>query len=243
MIQFNDTMNSLESLLNSTSRCQACPLIVENAALDIPFVPILPKPNAKIIFIGRDPSPRTATIIGKRSGKSVFINEIFNIVDSAGVCEREIYITDLLKCHWRTSVGKPISGTEKRSTKVDSNYATTCMHKWLFQEIQILKPKLIIIFGEELYQIMRKLIINPEPPPLKLSASLDKSVIDSEYWFVKNGCFTLEIDKEKYSMIPLRHPGNSYRLPKNKKTDRRWEFYKSSREILISKMHCVCNTQ
>ena len=41
----------------------------ENRLNQIPYVPILSKPRAKFIFIGRDPSPRTAKIVGKRGGK------------------------------------------------------------------------------------------------------------------------------------------------------------------------------
>ena len=227
-------MKNLESILDTVIECSDCLLMEDNNYLNIPFVPILPKPTAKVVFIGRDPSPRTASVVGKRGGKSVFINEIFNVVDSADVNEENIYITDLMKCHWRTSVGKPIPGTENRSNKINLKYANMCMTKWLFQEIEILNPKLIIIFGEELYQILKRLIINPIPPPQKLSAKEDKSVMDGEFWFVKNGCFTVKINKEKYSMAVLRHPGNSFRLPKNKKSDHRWEFFQKSRERLVT---------
>ena len=104
----------LSELLESISSCDACWLMGENQKLAIPFIPILPKPNARFMFIGRDPSPRTAEIVGLRGGKSVFINEIFSQADVAGVPEEMIYITDMCKCHWRTSRGKPGKGTERR---------------------------------------------------------------------------------------------------------------------------------
>jgi len=72
-------METLKELLDSVQHCNACGLMDENASIGVPFVPILPKPNAKFIFIGRDPSPRTAKIVGLRGGKSAFINEIFDI--------------------------------------------------------------------------------------------------------------------------------------------------------------------
>jgi uracil-DNA glycosylase len=113
----------------------------------------VPKPNAKFVFIGRDPSPNTAKCVGLRGRKSVFINEIFNLVNKAEVPEDYIYITDLCKCHWRTSRGMPWPGTNKRSTKLPADVAEKCLQQWLIKEIEILGPKVIISFGEELYQL------------------------------------------------------------------------------------------
>jgi hypothetical protein len=48
-----------------------------------------------------------------------------------------------------------------------------------------------LIFGEELYQILRPFITNPHPSPELLSAKADKSILYAEYWFIHNGSLTL----------------------------------------------------
>lgn len=225
---------SITTLLDSIKNCSACGLMKENNAADIRYVPIKPKPNAKFMFIGRDPSPRTAQIVGVRGGRSVFINEIFEIADRAGVPEDGIYITDVCKCHWRTSVGVPWPGTEGRSSKLDKTIARTCMEKWLVEEIRILKPRLVVAFGEELYQLLRPYIISPNPPPKKLSAKADKSVLDAERWFEENGAMTLRMGDIALPCAFLRHAGNSTRLPNSTGTDKRRQCYEACVRQVIS---------
>jgi uracil-DNA glycosylase len=233
-------MESLQGLLDSIKQCNACGLMSENKAIGIRYVPILPKPDARIVFVGRDPNPRTAQEVGCRGGKSVFINTLFDIVDKARVSEQCIYITDLCKCHWRTSVGKPLPLTEYRSAKLDVSKAHICLNQWLVREIEILKPRLLVAFGEELYQLLRPLIVNPAPPPMKLSAKADKSVLDAEYWFVNNGTLTLSIGDKLWPLAILRHPGNSARLPQSSKTDLRLQIHKKATKQVIELVRAGC---
>ncbi len=226
-------MNRLNELLNSISQCKACYLMDENDSIGIPYIQILPKPDAKVIFIGRDPSPQTAKVVGVRGGRSVFIKEVFRIIDQSGVSEDLIYITDLCKCHWRTSVGKPLQKTKHRTTTLDVNIANLCLNHWLSREIEILEPKLIVSFGEELYQILRPFIINPKPVPEKLSAKVDKLVLDAEYWFVNNGAFTIKLNDTICSLAVLRHPGNSSRLSQQSSIDQRLQFHKRATQQVI----------
>lgn len=226
-------MISLIHLLESVKNCTACGLMKENENLDIPYIPILPKPNGRFMFIGRDPSPRTATTVGVRGGKSVFINEVFEIADCARVSEDRIYITDMCKCHWRTSAGEPLPNTKHRSSKLDAKIARTCLYKWLIHEIEILKPRLITAFGEELYQLFRPFITNANPPPDKLSAKADKTVPDAECWFVNNGPFTVSIGGMNLPFAFMRHAGNISRLPQNKITDRRLHAYDTSFQRVV----------
>lgn len=205
----------------------------ENKAAGVPYVPILPKPKARVMFVGRDPSPRTASIVGIRGGKSVFINEIFGFVDSAKISDDDIYITDLCKCHWRTSVGKPLPMTKDRSSELDISIAQTCLKKWLVREIEMVKPQLIIAFGEELYQILRPYIKLPKPAPEMLSVSKDKSIPDAEVWFVDNGPMTLEIKGQVSRFAFLRHPGNSVKVLVSTDKDKRRQYYEASAERVI----------
>lgn len=227
-------MQSLNSLLSAIPDCSVCKLMNENNLLDIPFIPVVPKPHAKIIFIGRDPSPRTAKSVGLREGRSVFINEIFGLVDEACISDDYVYITDVCKCHWRTSVGTPWPKTEHRPKKLDPIIARTCLNQWLIPEINTLQPRLIVTFGEEVYQLLLQHITHPDLTPSMLSASTDKSIPDAEFWFVENGPLSVRFDGVDYALAPMRHPGNSSRLPKSStKTDRRYEYYQLARNQVI----------
>jgi uracil-DNA glycosylase len=218
-------MSDLAALLESVTSCNSCHLMIENNFKKIPYIPILPKPAAKFMFIGRDPSPNTAEIVGVRGGRSVFINEIFRISDEAGLSDDEIYITDLCKCHWRTSVGTPFPGTEGRKTKLDKDVAHTCFNTWLVRELDILNPELVIAFGEELYQLILPVITTPKTPPKKLSVSRDKLKMDAEKWYAENGPMIIEVSGKKWPLAVLRHPGNISRLPRAAENDHRMKYH------------------
>ncbi len=224
----------LDDLLDAIKNCDDCSLMEENTALGIPSVRILPKPNALVMFVGRDPSPRTATVVGLRGGKSSFINEIFRINDETGLPDEFIYITDLCKCHWRTSVGTPLPSTKNRPTLLDKKIANICMQKWLFREAAIIKPHLIVAFGEEVYQLLRDRLTSPNPAPEKLSASKNKSVLDAESWFVHHGPMTINIFGDYYPFAILRHPGNSYRLTKSSEDDQRLHYHQEATKVVTS---------
>lgn len=227
----------LDNLLKNVADCKACNLMEDNRIRDIPYIPILPKPNAKVIFIGRDPSPNTAKIVGVRGGRSVFINEIFKMIDESGQSEDSVYITDICKCHWRTSAGgHPFPGTEDRSILLPHSIAKSCINQWLIKEIEILKPKLIIAMGEENYQLLKPYIINPITLPKKLSARKDKSIMDAELWFTENGPFTIKLNDNEWQLAILRHPGNSIKLPKNNLNDFRLKYYQRSRNKVIENL-------
>jgi uracil-DNA glycosylase len=226
-------MDILTQTLASIHACNSCRLMSDNEELDIHYIPILPKPDAKFVFVGRDPSPRTATSIGVRGGKSVFINEVFALADAAGVSEEGVYITDMCKCHWRTSRGTPWPGTEDRSTILPKDIADACIHQWLFQEIDTLNPRVIISFGEELYQQLKEYIIEPKEVPEKLSTSKDKSKIDAELLFGKGVSFKIRFGSVLCDYVPLRHGGNSTSLPRSNSNDIRRQAHNLSKERLI----------
>jgi uracil-DNA glycosylase len=230
-------MSQLVKLLEGINDCRACNLMVENNELGIPYIPILPKLEAKIVFIGRDPSPRTANIVGVHEGGSIFIEEIFQLSNDAGIDEKDFYITDLCKCHWRTSSGgKPLPGTESRSTRLDQTIANTCLNKWLISEIEILNPSLLVGFGEELYEIIRDKIIYPDPPLREFSAKADKSVPDAELWFAEYGSMIIKLRESKYQFALVRHPGNTSRLKPSDEKDKRLDAYNNSRKRLVEEL-------
>ncbi len=225
----------MENLLGEIKNCKSCYLMSENDTIGIEYVPVLPKSGARVVFLGRDPSPRTAEIVGVRDSKSSFIREVFEIAGEAGIPDKDLYITDLCKCHWRTSAGgKPLDGTEIRSNRIDPAVITACFNQWLIREIELLSPGLIIGFGEEIYDFLRPFISFPDRAPEEFSASKDKSVPDAELWVAKNGAFTVGINDSPYQLAVIRHPGSSARLPVSDTLDQRRSTYEKSRENVIS---------
>ncbi len=226
-------MDELTSLLNKIKDCNACGLMEENRRRDIRFVPILPKPNARFVFIGRDPNPNSVKIVGLNDGKSSFIKQVFNIAGEAGINEADIYITDICKCHWRTSGNKNAGSQNERPGKLPKKIAEICIKKWLIREVDILQPEVVISFGEEVYNHLKEYIIDPERPPDKLSATMDKSELDAELYVQNNGPFTMKINSHKMAFIPLRHAGNTERLKRSQSGKKRWEAYLASRERVV----------
>ena len=211
----------------------------ENQSLGIPYVKILPKPEARIMMIGRDPSPRTAKIVGIPDGKSVFIKEIFSLAKDSGTRDENIYITDVCKCHWRTSRGIPLKGTKERERKLDKGLAKICINNWLVEEIKILCPKLIVSFGEEVYSLLMQYIVEPNPAPKNLSLTKDKSRVDAELFFIEGGSFNIKFGNIISAFAPLRHPGNTTSLQRSDPTDKRWNVYQMSRQKVVKLMQGI----
>ena len=205
-----------------------------NTRLRIPFLPVKPKPTAKVVFIGRDPSPRTASIVGERGGQSTFINDVFSLTDEAGLPEGSVYITDLCKCHWRTSRGTPWPGTEDRNSKLPMANASICTEEWLFKEIRLLHPFLVVGFGEDVYQAFRRHITFPDHPPVKFSASRDKTKDDAENWIAQKGPMIISLEPGEYPFVAMRHAGNSGSLPRKTPEDLRWLIHQKVRRRTIA---------
>lgn len=225
----------LQELLDAIPQCRTCSLMEENDHLGIPYVPIKPKPQAKFMFVGRDPSPRTATVVGNIEGRSdsVFISEIQRISAEANIPNPLIYITDLCKCHWRTSRGQPLTGTGHRNPIIPHVIIKKCLDQWLIREIVMLHPAFIVGFGEEVYQALSSLVQYPERPPKEFSSSRDKSVDDAEKYFSEVGSMTLVINGESYQFHALRHPGNSASLPRSDADVRRRAHIQSRERLLV----------
>ncbi|KAB2879246.1 hypothetical protein F9K33_09755 [bacterium] len=127
----------------------------------------------------------------------------------------------------------PEEGTEIRSTKLPQDIAKICMEKWLFKEIELLNPKVIISFGEELYQLLKGYVVEPLLAPDKLSETKDKSKIDAELKCAEDGPFKIKLGSNVMDYYPLRHPGSSKSLSAS---DQRQKAYQKSRARVIDEM-------
>jgi DNA polymerase len=123
-------MLTLFSLAEQIRRCTACPLY-KSRLLAVPGEG--PK-NAKIMFIGEAPGEeenRQGLPFVGRSGK--FLDEM---LDLANLKRKDVFITGACKCH----------PPKNRNPKVKE--LKTCKELWLGRQIEIIKPKLIVLLGK-----------------------------------------------------------------------------------------------
>ncbi len=122
-------MTSLFSLAEGIRTCTACPLHKSRTLA----VPGEGPSNAKIFFVGESPGneeDRQGLPFVGRSGK--FLDELLKI---ANIKRKDVFITGSVKCHPQNN---------RNPTSVE---LTTCKHLWLEKQLEIIKPKLIVVLG------------------------------------------------------------------------------------------------
>jgi len=120
---------TLFSLSEQIRRCTACPLY-KKSTLAVPGEG--PK-NAKIMVVGEAPGEeedRTGKTFMGKAGK--FLDKMLEIAD---IKRNDVFITNAVK-------HRPY---ENRNPKVGE--LKTCKELWLDQQIEIIKPELIIVLG------------------------------------------------------------------------------------------------
>ncbi len=122
-------MPTLFSLAEEIRKCTACPLW-KRATLAVPGEG--PK-EAKIMIIGEAPGEEEdrqgLPFVGK-SGK--FLDRMLEI---AGIARKDVFITNVVK-------HRPPNNRAPKSSEIK-----ICKELWLDKQIEILKPKLIIVLG------------------------------------------------------------------------------------------------
>ena len=162
--EFIELPNSLYALKQQAQNCHLCSL--SKGRNNIVFGE--GNPQANIMFIGDIPleiEENEGKIFLGRGGEMItdMIEKVLNL--SRG----EVYITNLLKCH------PPLS------KEPNKNEFHTCK-AYLFKEIELVKPKIIITLGEKAYYYLTNDITK-----------------------LKEIRGTI-IKKEKYSIVPTYHP-------------------------------------
>lgn len=96
--------------------------------------------KANIMFIGHCPSELQDELGVFYAGKSgeILINMVQNVLN---ISKEEVYLTNLLKC--------------KTLNKVNSMQFDVCID-YLNKQIEIIKPKLIVLMGEKAYTLLMK---------------------------------------------------------------------------------------
>jgi DNA polymerase len=122
-------MLNLTSLNEQISRCTACELS-ESRTKAVPGE----GPNEPdVMFIGEAPGfyeDREGTPFVGQSGK--FLNQL---IKEAGLTREEVFISNIVKC-------RPPNNRDPLPNEID-----TCDQLWLSQQIQALKPKVIVTLG------------------------------------------------------------------------------------------------
>ena len=167
--------NSLQALKQQAQNCHLCSLSKGrnhvvfgegNPQADIMFVGDVPleiEDNAGAIFLGRGGEMLTA-----------MIEKVLNL------SREQVYITNLLKCH--PLLSKEVHESEFHTCKA-----------YLFKEIELVKPKVIVTLGEKAYHYLT-----------------------NDFTALKEVRGTV-IQKEGYSVIPTYHPNFLLKNPSFKK--------------------------
>jgi len=167
--------NTLESLEKQAKECHLCALSKSRQKVVFGEGSI----HAELMFVGDAPSnsdDSAGKIFTGRSG-DILTKMIENVL---GLTRAEVYITNVLKCRaLDTQTPSP-------------SHSHTC-HPYLLKEIELIKPKIIVAFGETAYHCL--------------------TGDDSEIAHVHG---TLHKDGE-YTIVPTYHPNYLLRNPSAKK--------------------------
>ena len=167
--------NSLQALKQQAQNCHLCSLSKGrnhvvfgegNPQADIMFigdVPLEIEDNAGAIFLGRGGEMLTA-----------MIEKVLNL------SREQVYITNLLKCH--PLLSKEVHESEFHTCKA-----------YLFKEIELVKPKVIVTLGERAYQYLT-----------------------NDFTALKEVRGTV-IQQEGYSVVPTYHPNFLLKNPSFKR--------------------------
>ncbi len=125
---------TLFSLAEQIRRCTECPLWKSRTLA----VPGEGPSDAQIMFIGEAPGgeeDRQGLPFIGRSGR--FLTEMLNKI---GIDRKNVFITGAVKCH-------PLASRIPKKNEWE-----TCKELWLDQQIEVLKPSLIVLLGSTAIQ-------------------------------------------------------------------------------------------
>ena len=167
--------NNLEALKQQALNCHLCSL--SKSRNHVVFGE--GNPNATLMFIGDAPleieDNQAKPFLGR--GGEMLTSMIEKVV---GISRQEVYLSNLLKC-------RPLANKEVHELKYH-----TCK-AYLFKEIELVKPKVIVTLGESAYHYLT----NDFTPLQEIRGDI--------------------IKKESYSIVPTYHPNFLLKNPSLKK--------------------------
>ncbi|MBN2479925.1 MAG: uracil-DNA glycosylase [Parachlamydiales bacterium] len=121
--------NTLDSIAFKIKRCKKCPLCRSR----IKAVAGEGKINARILILGESPGSEEDRVGVPFVGKAGrLLDELLLL---ANLKRKDIFITNLVKCH------------PQKNKDPKKNEILTCMNNYLFNQLEIIKPKIIITLG------------------------------------------------------------------------------------------------
>ncbi len=173
--EFLELPNSLQALKKQAQNCYLCSL--SKGRNHVVFGE--GNPQAKIMFVGDVPleiEDNTGAIFLGRGGEilTTIIEKVLNL------SREQVYITNLLKCH-------PLL-----TKKVHKSEFYTCK-AYLFKEIELVEPKIIVTLGERAYHYLT-----------------------NDFTALKEVRGTV-IKKDSYSIVPTYHPNFLLKNPSFKR--------------------------
>lgn len=140
-MNINEHTPTMQGLRVDILSCKSCGIFRECKAP----VPFYGSPKAPILFIGRNPTteedmrglPFFPSKDGISSGK-VFERILFHLE----LTREDVFATNIVKCH--TSVPERNRVPSEAELKI-------CSNRFLFKEIEQIKPEIIVTFGKEAY--------------------------------------------------------------------------------------------
>jgi len=174
--------------------CQECTARKEAR---IPILPVGPLRKHWVMVVGRNPGKEEDAggepFIG-RSGK--FLN---GYLERIGLRREEVYITNTVKCH------------TKNDRPPDPIEIKTCSTLWLHKEGKELKPRLILVLGQDAYKGIFGHRVTP--------------------WIEHTGKIIQFADYSHVAVLP--HPAGALR---NKMWRKRYEVVEESLKLLVKRM-------
>jgi len=173
----------LKKLKKQVIYCRKCPLYKERKKAVFGIGNI----SSKILLIGQSPGKEEDKVgipfVG-RAGKL-----LFELLNSAKIKNKEVFITNLVKCH-------PLNNRDPKAIEIN-----TCQN-YLDKQINLIKPKVIIALG----RLSSKYLFKKFNIPFTCITKLHGKIFNVFY------------DKKKIKIIPMYHPAFALYKKKNKKT-------------------------
>lgn len=165
-----EMLNNIREELNKCKRCSIC--TSQQVFFD-------GNPDAKVVFIGEAPGRDEVKLCKPFVGAAG--KNLTNYLNEVGIDRNsDLYITNVVKC-------RPTKSDNPNKNKTpDSSEIESCVH-FLLKEIEIIKPKLIVLCGGTAYKALTG----------KKSITMGK---------VRGKFFELKLNGNSYNAVTIFHP-------------------------------------
>jgi len=123
-------------IYDDLKECKVCPMLGQD------HVPSQGPIPAEVMVVGQSPGNTEVELLRPFVGPSGELLEL--MLEEAGLCREEVYITNILKCH------------PPGNRPAFANEAKNCYQIWLKREIKVVDPRLVILLGKDAHTFIIK---------------------------------------------------------------------------------------